>query len=317
MEENLTEVKYQLFSLKFTAMKDRNLRSKDILYNIITYISNKLHEEHKGHLIDKHEGRTNSRRELFMNRAVILPREGRIRCSMALLRTGKIPLIKPREEFKLIPITDAIKGSIAEETHFFIDHSTDAVIICCEYNHYGPRISDIEYYFRNIAHKVLKQCKATQIDAFLDAPIDETLEKLKNVLNIEIKVAPLDLNRLTNDVQNKYFSGMRNLTNILEPKYLRIEAYFQSPGANSKALNVKANDMVKDLLSKIKGSKVDIDTFKAFTFKYEDKEGKEEVFNLLSGKKEIILEVDLNTVKSSTHWYKLIKDDLDSFIISL
>ena len=318
MDENLTETRYQLFSLKFTPLKGINKNSRDIVFNIITYISNKLLNEQQGHLIDKHETRQNSRREIFMNRAVILPKENRIRCSMALLRNGKIPLIKPKEGFKLIPITDTI-GSIAEETHFFIDYSKNSVIICCEYNHHGPRISDIEYYFRNIAHKVLRESKATEISAFLEAPILETLTKLKNILNIDIKVAPKDLNKLTQDVHNKYFSGMRNLSTILNPKFLRIEAYFQSPGGaiQSKALNVSANNMIKDVLQKISANKIDIDAFKSFMFRYEDKEGNEEVFNLLSGKKEIILNVDLKKITSAKDWYNLLKNDLDYFINEL
>lgn len=98
MDENLSEIRYQLFSLKFTPLKGVNLNSKDIIFQIVTYISNKLFNEHQGHLIDKHETRQNSRREIFMNRAVILPKEKRIRCSMALLRNGRVPLIKPKEE---------------------------------------------------------------------------------------------------------------------------------------------------------------------------------------------------------------------------
>ena len=140
MDENLTEVRYQYFSLKFTPLKGIDLDSKQIFVNIITYISNQLMEENKGHLIDKHEARqNNTRRELFINRAVFMARDKRIRCSMALIRDGKTPLIKPKEGYKLIPISDI--GSIAEETHFFIDYSRgNQVIICCEYNHYGPRI---------------------------------------------------------------------------------------------------------------------------------------------------------------------------------
>lgn len=316
MEENKTEIRYQFFSLKFTPIKGVDLSSKDITFNIITYISNKLLQENQGHLIDKHESRQNGRREIFMNRAVIMHMEKRIRCSMALLRTGKVPLIKPKEEYKLIPISDTIKGSIAEETHFFIDYSKSPVIICCEYNHHGPRISDIEYYFRNVAHKVLRQSKATEVSAYLDAPIEETLKKLRNVLNIDIKVVPQDLSKLTQDVHNKYFSGMRTLGSVLNPKFLRIEAYFQSPGGSiqSKELNTNANNMIKDILNKIRGNQVDIDAFKSFMFKYEDVEGKEELFNLLSGKREIILEVDLKQIKAAKDWYNLVKPEFDKFI---
>lgn len=320
MEENKTEIRYQLFTLKFTPLKGVDLNSKDITFNIITYISNKLLKENQGHLIDRHELRQQgNRREIFLNRSVIMHKDKRIRCSMALLRAGKVPLIKPNEEYKLVPISEAIKGSIAEETHFFIDYSKNSVVVCCEYNHHGPRITDIEFYFRNVAHKVLRQSKATEVNAYLDAPIEETLSKLKNVLNIDIKIVPQDLNKLTPDVSNKYFTGMRTLGALLNPKFLRIEAYFQSPGGSIKstALNTSANNMIRDLLNKIKGNKLDIDAFKAFMFRYEDLDGKEELFNLISGKKEIILEVDLKKIIKARDWYDLIKPELDQFMEAL
>jgi len=127
-EENLTELKFQYFSLKFTPLNSvtTEVDSNDIMRKVITYISNKLHQEREGHLIDRHESRSNSRREIFMNRAVFLPKEKRIRCSMALLRSGREPFIKPKEQFKLVPI-EAL-GSIAEETHFFIDYSQTTLL---------------------------------------------------------------------------------------------------------------------------------------------------------------------------------------------
>ncbi|MDR6516662.1 hypothetical protein [Chryseobacterium camelliae] len=317
--ENLTEVRYQFFTIKFTPLNGVNKTSKDIVYGVMNYIFNKKLNENKGHLIDRHEGRNNSRRELFMNSSYIIARDQRIRCSLALLRNGKVPLIKPKEEYKLIPITDSILGSIAEETHFFIDYSKNQVIICCEYNHYGPRITDIEYYFRNVAHKVLRESKKTEVTAFIDAPIDETLSKLKNVLNINMKIDPKEIDRMAPDVYNKYFSGMKNLSKIFDPKFLRVEAYFQSPGGaiKSDALNSNANNMMRDLLRKLKGNQIDFDAFQSFQFKYEDKDGNEELFNLLTGKKEIILEVDMNIINSSRKWYDLIKPELDNFIASL
>lgn len=319
MDENLTEVRYQFFTLKFTPLVGVNKSSKDIMFDIVTFISNKLMNENTGYLIDRHEGRQFSRREMFMNRAVIMHRERRFRCSMALLRSGKNPKIKPKEQYKLIPIDQTTLGSIAEETHFFIDYSKNSVIICCEYHHEGPRISDIEFYFRNIAHKVLRLSKATEVTAHINAPIEETLAKLKNVLNLQIKIAPSDLNRLTSDVHNKYFTGLRSLSNLLVPKFLKIDAYFQSPGGKikSEALNTNANNMIIDLLNKIKGSKVDIDTFKKFEFKYEDKDGNEELFNLINGKQEIILNLDLKQEMSSTAIYGLIKHDLNDYIETL
>jgi len=180
-------------------------------------------------------------------------------------------------------------------------------------------MSDIEYYFRNVAHKVLKESKATEVNAYIDAPIDETLERLKNVLNIEIKVQPKNLLQLDKDVHNKYFSGMTNLGNTLNPKFLRLETYFQSPGKNikSKALNISANKMITEMLNRFKGRPFNIDAFDAFIFKYEDKEGNEEIFNLLNGKREIVLNVDLKSISKSREWYSLIEKEFDDFVATI
>lgn len=317
-DENLTEIHYHYFSLKFTPIKsvEDKYNSNDIMRNVITYISNQLHQEKKGHLIDRHETKQHSRRELFINRAVFLPLEKRIRCSIALLRSGREPFLKPKEQFKLIPLSEQTIGSIAEETHFFIDYSRKHAVICCEYNHHGPRMSDIEYYFRNVAQKVLKQSRATEVNTYLESPIDETLAKLKNVLNIEIKIQPKNLNQLDLDIQNRYFSGMNNIGQVYKPKFIRLEAYYQSPGKGitSRELNVPVNKMVIEMLNRFRGRSFNIDAFDAFQVKYEDKDGNEEVFNLLSGKKEIILNVDLKKITRSKDWYGLIKEEFNNFI---
>lgn len=122
--------------------------------------------------------------------------------------------------------------------------------------------------------KVLRETKATEVTAFMERPIEETLEKLKNVLNINIKIDPKDFDRLSPDVQNKYFSGMKTMGRVLNPKFLRLEAYFQSPGgaAKSEALNTSANMMMKDLLRRMQGNQIDLDASNHFEFEYQDKD---------------------------------------------
>lgn len=318
-QENLTEVKFQYFSLKFTPLNHLSDKydSNDIMRNVITYISQKLIGDKEGHLIDRHEGRPNSMRELFMNRAVFLPKENRIRCSMALLRSGREPLLKPKEQFKLVSMKAL--GSIAEETHFFIDYSKGYSVICIEYQHYGPRLSDIEYYFRNVAHKVLKQSKATEVNIYMDVSIDKALNSLRNVLNMDIKVQPKNLPQLDTDLQGKYFSGMNNIANTLKPKYIKIETFFQTPGKGitSRELNKEANKMFTEMLQRFKGRSFNIDAFDAFVVKYEDKEGQEEIFNLLNSKRELVLNVDLKKITKSKDWYSLIEEDFNTLMATL
>lgn len=227
-------------------------------------------------------------------------------------------MLKPADKFKLIPL-DTTQGSIAEKTHFFIDFSKDYAVICLEFNSHGPRMSDIEYYFRNVAHDTLKISKATEVTLFMDTSIDSALANLKNVLNLEIKLQPKKLAQLETELIGRYFTSMNSIGSFLKPKYLRLEAMYQTPGntVKSSQLNLEANDMVTNMLSKFKKRPQNIDCFDTFVVKYEDKEGNEETLNLLKGKKEIIKDVDLKITKTAKDVYPIIDEDFTDFMNSL
>jgi hypothetical protein len=149
--------------------------------------------------------------------------------------------------------------------------------------------------------------------------IDKALKNLKNVLNMDIKVQPKNLPQLDTDIQGKYFSGMNNIANILKPKFIKIETSFQTPvkGIASRELNKEANKMVTEMLQRFKGRSFNIDAFDAFVVRYEDKEGNEEIFNLLNSKRELILNVDLKQITKSKDWYSLVEEDFSTFISTL
>jgi hypothetical protein len=311
-------LRFHLYSLKFTPYANlaKENNSSSILKDVITYLMLEL-KNGQGHLIDKNRNRENEgARELFMTSAVFMHKERRIRCTLALLRSGRVPKIKPVDQFKLVPINTL--GSIAEETHFFIDFSRNYSVICIEYNHYGPRISDVEYYLRNVAREKLKLSKATEVNLYMSSTIDKTLANLKNVLNMQIKIQPNKIAQMDNDIKGQYFTGINTIGNRLKPKYIKVETLFQTPGntVESSELNKEANTMVKNLIGKFKSRPFNIECFEDFVVKYEDKEGNEEVFNLLKGKKELEYEVEMTTLLKRRHWYELIEKDFDEFMIT-
>lgn len=316
INENFTTLKFHFYSLKFTPYKDLNNHSSgSILSKVITYVSEEL-QKGQGYLIDRHHKRTNGEsRELFMTQAVFMLKERRIRCSIALLRSGRIPLLKPADKFVLVPLNKA-EGSIAEQTHFFIDYSKTPAVICIEYNYHGPRISDIEYYFRNVSHDILKLSKVADVALFMDTTIDKTLSELKNVLNIDIKVQPQKLVQMDTDLVGRYFTAFTTMGQRLKPKYIKLEAMYQTPGSSvtSSQLNSEANNMIINLLNRFKTKPLNIDCFDNFVVKYEDKDGQEEVFNLLKDKRELLKEVDLSTIVKGRHYYELIEKDFDEFM---
>ena len=269
----------------------------------------------QGYLIDKNRNRKNEgTRELFMTSAVFMHKERRIRCSLALLRSGRVPKIKPVDQFKLVPIKTL--GSIAEETHFFIDFSRDYGVICTEFNYYGPRLSDIEYYLRNVARDKLKLSKSTEVNLYMSNTLDKTLANLKNVLNMQVKIQPSKIAQMDNDIKGQYFTGINTIGNRLKPNFIKVETLFQTPGntVESKELNKEANGMVKTLIEKFKARPFNMDCFEDFVVRYEDKEGNEEVFNLLKGKKELEHEVEMKEMKRRRDYYNLIEDEFDEFM---
>jgi hypothetical protein len=315
-KENLTSVRFHFYSVKFTPYNDRTEQSSNsILKKVIDYVTNELHQG-KGHLIDRNHNRSeDGSREIFMAQSVYILKESRIRCSMALLRSGRVPMLKPADKFQLVPL-DKAQGSIAEQTHFFIDYSKNPAVVCLEFNYHGPRMSDIEYYFRNVARDTLRLAKATEISIHMDTSIDKTLADLKNVLNIDIKIQPQKISRMDTELIGQYFTGINTLGQRIKPKFIKLEAMFQTPGNTvvSSQINKEANNMVFDLLRKFKGRPFNIDAFENFVVRYEDKNGQEEVFNLLKGKKEVIKEIDLTTITNVRQWYEMIKPDFDEFI---
>jgi hypothetical protein len=314
MKNSLTEVRFQFFSIKFTPYKDKPMSSTAILREIVNYVGN-LKSEGKGVLIDRNENRAKGNsREMFVNRAVYMHKVSRVRCSIALLRTGVKPKIKPKDKFTLEPLS-SIKGTIAEETHFFIDYSLQKPILCMQFNNHGARYSDVEYYFRQIA-KSLKIATATKMEMYMDVPLDETLENLRNVLKLDIKLQPKNFAKIDTHLVGTYFSGMNLIGQKLQPEYLKVETSFYTPGKGirSKELNKQANNMVVDLLRTFQGRSFHIDLFDNFVVEYEDKQGMDQVFNLLKGKKEIIKEIEIDSIKKSSDWYVLIEEELDQFI---
>lgn len=317
-KKNLTPTKFNFFSLRFEpyAHLKSEYTSKKILLEVFGYLR-ELKKEGKGHLIDRHENRKDDGpRELFMVGTRILSNQRKILCTMALLRKGRKPKLKPIDKYKLLPIDEM--GDIAEETHFFIDFSTHTIVVCAEYNYHGPRVSDLSYYLRNVSRDKLSLSKQTEVAMHFESTIDKTINELRNVLHMDIKLKPRNIAQMDNDIKGSYFLGMNNIGNMLKPKFLRVESYFQTPGKNDPKIeiNKEANSMMFDLLSVFKKRPKNIGCFEDFVVKYENKDGQDAVFNLLKGKKEIVVEIDMNKI-TLKGMYDLIKLEFNDFVLNL
>src|SRR5687767_6558588 len=114
--KNTIPIRFHFFKITFTPYKDvTSQKSHNILTNVVTYLSQEMLAG-KGLLVDRHEGRKNQeQRPLFVTNIYFMMREKRVVGSLALLRKGRIPYLKPAEKFTLIPL-DTSQGEIAEQT---------------------------------------------------------------------------------------------------------------------------------------------------------------------------------------------------------
>lgn len=319
VEQNITPVKFNFFELKYTPFKNSiQQTTRDIIHAVITFLS-QSQQAGSGILIDRHEDRIkDTARQLFVTHVSTDWKEKRMKVSMALLRTGRLPKLKPAETWTLVPLEKG-RGEIAEETHFFIDFNNLSIIICAEYNHNGPRISDIEYYLRIVAKDKLRLAKATEITMFMDTSIDKALAEFKNILNMKVKVQPQKLSQLDTVIQGQYFTAISNLSQQVNPNFVKLEMLFESADKDyeSSQINKKGNTMFKKILNAFKANPVNMDVFENFVVKYETENGLEDTFNLMKGKKEITVFADPVVTTTNRAWYELIKDDFNNFMQSL
>ena len=319
-QETLIPIRFNFFSLTFAPLKQYSAThdSISIMRNVMEFLIDEL-KKGNGYLIDKHRGRAKGeRRELFLTSARQFPKDKRIRCSIGLIRSGKKPMIKPKDTYKLVPISDTDIGSIAEQTHFYIDYSGSTSVLCIEYNHYGPRFNDIEYYFRHIANDILRLVKATTLTLFMDDTLDDTIKNLKEVLSFDVKMRPKSIIQMDKDLVGSYFSGITQLGNKVKPNFIKLKAYFQTPGKifESDEINRGAKNMIVSLLQRFKSAPYNKDCFEKFEVKFNDMEGEEQTFTLLNGKKEVILEVT-DSQLNTKGLYDLITPHFDEFLLEI
>ncbi|MES2773161.1 MAG: hypothetical protein V4722_03200 [Bacteroidota bacterium] len=317
--KNRETIRFHLFQIKFKAhsSNQESHTSVSILKDVITYIQQQR-IEHKAYLINRNQNReVEGPRELFMSFTSQMVPQKRFRCSLALIRSGRTPQIKKADSFALVPF-DKSQGEITEETHFWIDYSTGKCYVCVEFNANGPRMSDIEFYLRSVSHRKLGIAKSLDVEIIMETSIDKTIANLKNVLKIDIKMDPKKVADLPMEHSN-YLSSISSLGRNLNPKWIKVEASFQTKGKslNSNELNFAGNKMVRAFMELFKSDISSSESFDDFVIRFENKQGMEEIFNLLNGKKEFLKEVDVTTLKKERDWYELIEKDFDDYIKSL
>ena len=193
----------------------------------------------------------------------------------------------------MTPFDQLGNNAIAETTNFYIDLNGTTPVICCEFNNLGPRISDIEFYFRTISsHRMLYLSKACKAQIHMNSPINEVLDSISDVLQLRVKTRPNRLNYLYQQIPDSFISNMNGLASTLKPQSLKIDAFFRERGtlSNKSVKNTGAIILVKKILNAVKINSDVIEDFDDFYLEFEKDDGTDAIFSLVKGKEEIEIE---------------------------
>lgn len=320
--ENRIPVTFYLYRLKFTPLQQytHSHTSTNILRDTFTFIQQNR-DKQKGFLVDKYVNRDGgSKRLLFVSSSYFMHHERKMRGQLVLIRTGKKPLFKPKDEFRLVSLDELKEGKdfeVVERTNFFFDVRGKVPILCIEYNHNGPRIDDLVYYLRQIAHNQIHLAKATKADAFMKDTLESTLERLRDVMKLRLKIRTKNIAKVDDKLKRDYLSNMSAIGHVINSKAVAFQAYFETPGVSRQSMsppNKQAVRMVKEMLTSIKSKPDSIDLFDDFVVDYEDIDGEEQVFNLDNEKWKIEKEIAVDTIRKNRDWFSLIEGDLNDFV---
>lgn len=295
MSENQATVRFHFFDFIFTPHKGNESieDSNRILKECIQKINDERTQKQKAIVIDRHEGRKDvESRNIFISSAAYLAKEKKYKCRIARIRDNKIPTLVNKTTYSLTSFDELGENSIAETTNFYIDMNGSVPVVCCEFYGDGPRISDIEYYFRYISsNKMLYISKACKAQIHMKLPVNEVLNSISDVLKFRIKARPNRLSYLYQEIGDPFITNMNALANTVKPNSIRIDAFFRERGtSDSKTTkNTQAVSLIKRVLNAVKNDNEVIEDFEDFYLEFEKEDGTDAIFNLVRGKQEIIV----------------------------
>lgn len=319
---SIINITFNFYSVIFKPRKQHSgLNSVEILKKVLHYVT-PINLDNKVHLVDRHKNRENSTpRHLFIDSVAFDYVERRYKCRIGVIREGKTPMLKPYDTYQLVSLDEMRQkyGELVEVTHFYIDISKNKVYLCCEYNNYGPRYSDIEFYFRNVAHTMLEIARETKFEVHLDVSLDKLLKDLKDVFSFEIKIEPSGIDQIEQNLANRYFSGLRSFGNLVKTRALNIKAFFdvEEKGQLIKVDN-EGTTLVKRLLRSIKNENTDMSSFKNLILEYTTQQSNDvQSINLIKNQKGFEISLEKSALNSNKKWYELVKPKMDDFISGL
>ena len=209
---------------------------------------------------------------------------------------GRIALIKQKPVYLLSGrnLVEELKKEVnkrfIEVSHYVINFpSTGDPIIMFELNSEGPRVSDFEYFIRQISIHY-RIAKKISFKLHLNVDYSELDKKITNIFNLTVKL-PSTVIRV-----NEWFSAFRNINEESGFKDLRLEFYYKRiKEPNGKFLkNIKGLSFARNLLQWIYKDSKNIEDIDDLKMSYQTQDS-DEILDLdfIKNKTESVLKIPI------------------------
>lgn len=321
-------IKFHLFDLEFQPFKDRSAQigSFAILKSCIKYIDDERMVNQRFVIIDRHEKRDKAEsRKIFISVAAFSFHDRMYKCKIHLIR-DKTPSLMDRDKMSFSSIDILKNKDIVETTNFFIDmdRPNDPTIIC-EYNNLGPKISDIEYYFRYLSYKKLHISKACKAIVYMEKSVEQVMESMRKIFRFRFRARPENLPSLYRNIDDAFISNLQGLGRTVDPKWIKVDLSFRDQGGKNIVpdSNYKMMSTTKKILNAVIGDTKVLEDIDDFYLEYEDENGEGKDYNLISGKTSLEIDCPLQEGKKGQLNTKIMFDlakekyqEYRSFILS-
>lgn len=284
------DVKFHVFDLAFQPYVDdsQKIGSFSILKSCIQLVNDQRVQNQRFVIIDRHENRDKAdSRKLFISTAAFSREDQMFKCRMHLIR-DKIPSFLDKNNLTFSSVDILRNKELVETTSFYIDMSRRVhPTFICEFNSVGPKISDIEYYFRTLSSKKhLHISKACQAKVHMEQSVEKVIEAMQNVFRFKFKAKPENLPSLFHSTKDTFFSDMQLLGKNVDPKSIRVDLSFREQGGKKvvSEKNYKMMSTSKKILNAVLSDTRVIDDIEDFYLEYEDVQGIDRNYSLAKGK---------------------------------
>lgn len=286
------EFNYASFSLK--AYKESPGTSSTLLRNIIKKLNDSSFKGEE-RIINKHENRKDTlERRLVMISSRLEPR--------ATMCFGKIALIKNKAP-KIWGGEDLIEEIEKPENKRFIEVTNYVIYfeengnptIMHEFNNEGPRLSDIEFYLRQIASN-FKIAKAVKSILHIKTDYEQLGKNLRNIFSIKVKVKSAFNNRY------EWLKTLKNLNDDSGYRDVRLEFFYKrvKEEDGKYARNIMGTDFARNILGWLKKDRGNIKYLDDLKMEYQVGDDEQIVdLDFLKEKVVSIVSVPLKDDKSS------------------